>query len=318
VEPILVNGEEGRVAHEIDVEHPRQDGTHVLDDLAERVRTERALFGLAYDFDADRGSLTYVDAAGREHIPSPQASAAMNTAIALAVHRRSGDRRRAAVVASDATSCRVKRVAAAFGADLFEVETGEINVVTRMRDLELRGLCAVVGVEGPNGGTVFAGTTCRDGTLVGAGALLAAADSELRGIIGSTLAPGRTIGPALAGFIELLPVQRSLAQKHSAPADWKATVDALDRDFPRVFASELSAVWERFDIVYSYTGYVGPERPAAAGYGWKARLFRPGSEGFLWIRGSKTEAGVARVIGDAPDEPSARALVELGGRLLAR
>ena len=39
--------------------------------------------------------------------------------LALAVHRRSGDARRAAVVASDATSCRVKQVAAAFGADVF-------------------------------------------------------------------------------------------------------------------------------------------------------------------------------------------------------
>jgi phosphomannomutase len=317
VQPVLVNAVEGQVAHEIDVEHARPDGTHVLDGLAERVRVEGALFGLAYDFDADRGNLTYVDDAGRTHIPSPQAAAAMNTAIALAVHRRSGDPRRAAVVASDATSCRVKRVAAAFGAEVFEVETGEINVVTKMQDLERRGLCPVVGVEGPNGGTVFSGTTCRDGTLVGAGALLAAADAELRAIIGQTLAPARRMGPVLAGFIEILPAQRSFMEKHTAPADWSTTVDALDREFPRLFADELAATWERFDIVYSYTRYVGPERPTATGYGWKARLFRPGAEGFLWIRGSKTEARVARVVGDAPDEMSARALLELGRRLLS-
>jgi phosphomannomutase len=316
VQPVVINAIEGQVAHEIDVEHPRTDGTHVLDGLAERVGRERALFGLAYDFDADRGNLTYVDEAGRAHIPSPQASAAMNTAIALAVHRRSGDKRRAAVVASDATSCRVKQVAAAFGAQVFEVETGEINVVTKMQDLEEHGLCAVVGVEGPNGGTVFAGTTCRDGTLVGAGALLAAADADLRAIIGETLAPGRAMRPNLSGFIDILPTQRSFMQKHAAPADWKTTVDALDRDFPRLFASELSGSWERFEIVYSYTRYVGPERPGAAGYGWKARLFRPGAEGFIWIRGSKTEARVARIVGDAPDEASARALLDLGGRLL--
>ncbi len=317
VQPVLVNAVEGRVAHEIDVEHARRDGTHVLDDLAERVRVERALFGLAYDFDADRGSLTYVDSAGRTHIPSPQAAAAMNTAIALAVHRRSGDSRKAAVVASDATSCRVKQVAAAFGAEVFEVETGEINVVTKMQDLDRRGLCAVVGVEGPNGGTVFSGTTCRDGTLVGAGALLAAADAELRAIVAETLARGRQMGPALGGMIEMLPTQRSFMEKHAAPADWSATVDALDREFPRVFARELSRTWERFEIAYSYTRYVGPERPRAAGYGWKARLFRPGAEGFLWIRGSKTEARVARIVGDAPDEPSARKLLDLGRSLLA-
>jgi hypothetical protein len=57
-------------------------------------------------------------------------------------------------------------------------------------------------------------------------------------------------------------------------------------------------------------------RPLAAGYGWKARVFRPGAEGFLWIRGSKTEAGVARMIGDGPDEASAKALQAIGRRLL--
>ena len=316
VEPILLNDVEGKVAHEIDVEHTRSDGAHVLDDIAECVRTERALFGLAYDFDADRGNLTYVDAAGCTHIPSPQTAAAINTAIALAVHRRSGDPRSAAVVASDATSCRVKQVAAAFGAGFFEVETGEINVVTRMQDLERHNICAVVGVEGPNGGTVFSGTTCRDGTLVGAGALLAAADPELRAIVAQTLAPGRQIGANLAGFIELLPPQRSFAEKHAAPIDWNSTVDTFDREFPMLFTSELAATWERYDIVYSYTRNVSAERPDAAGFGWKARLFRPGGEGFLWIRGSKTEAGIARVVADAPSETAARAVMDLGRRLL--
>jgi phosphomannomutase len=221
------------------------------------------------------------------------------------------------VVASDATSCRVKQVAAAFGADVFEVETGEINVVTKMQDLERHNMCAVVGVEGPNGGTVFSGTTCRDGTLVGAGALLAAADADLRRIIAETLAPGRPMAAALAGFIEILPAQRSFMEKHRAPADWTETVTTLDRRFGELFKLELSRTWARFDIVYSYTRYVGSERPTASSYGWKARLFRPGGEGFLWIRGSKTEAGVARVVGDAPDEASARALVDAGRRLLA-
>jgi hypothetical protein len=54
----------------------------------------------------------------------------------------------------------------------------------------------------------------------------------------------------------------------------------------------------------------------SAGYGWKARFFRPGAEAFLWIRGSKTEAGVVRIVGDAPDAASAQALVQLGQHLL--
>lgn len=61
--------------------------------------------------------------AGGIEILSPQAAAAINTAIALAVHRRSGDPRNAVVVASDATSCRVRRIAAAFWAEVVEVES---------------------------------------------------------------------------------------------------------------------------------------------------------------------------------------------------
>ena len=316
IEPIVVNGREGEPAHEIDVEHVHADGTHVLNALADRVRRERALFGLAFDFDADRGNLTYVDAADRVHIPSPQAAAAINTAIALAVHHRSGDARAPAVVASDATSCRVKQIAAAFGADVVEVETGEIHVVSAMHDLDARGRRAVVGVEGANGGTIFAGTTCRDGALVGAGALLAAADDELRAIIAATLAPGHTLAPGLSGLIDVLPPQRSLSLKYRASADWSKTVDHLERELARVFAAGLSSDWARFDFRYTYTKYAGPERPVASGYGWKVRFFRPGAEAFLWIRGSKTEAGIVRIVGDAPDAVSAQALLDLGQRLL--
>jgi hypothetical protein len=176
----------------------------------------------------------------------------------------------------------------------------------------------VVGVEGPNGGTVFAGTTCRDGTLVGAGALLAAADAELRAIIAAALAPAGAMAPGLSGFIGALPVQSSFMEKRAAPADWSTTVTRLDQEFPRRFAEQLSGAWARFEIVYSYIRYVGPVRPMAQGYGWKARVSRPGAEGFLWIRASKTEAGVARLIGDGPDEASARMLLAIGRDLLDR
>ena len=278
--------------------------------------TEKALFGLAYDFDADRGHLTYVDAAGVTHIPSPQTAAAINTAIALAVHRRSGDRRRAAVVASDATSCRVKHVAAAFGADFFEVETGEINVVTRMQDLERHDICAVVGVEGPNGGTVFSGTTCRDGTLVGAGALLAAADHDLRAIVCETLVRGRQLRPR-PGRLHRAPAAAAIVhgeacgpdgvERHGRPVRPRVSEPLRVRAGPSGNATTSC---------YSYTRHVSTERPDAAGFGWKARLFRPGGEGFLWIRGSKTEAGIARLVADAPTEGEGRALLGLGRRLL--
>jgi hypothetical protein len=93
-------------------------------------------------------------------------------------------------------------------------------------------------------------------------------------------------------------------------------VDHLERELARVFAAELSRDWARFDFCYTCTRYSGPERPVAPAYGWKVRFFRPDAEAFLWIRGSKTEAGIVRIVGDAPDAASAQALVDLGRRLL--
>ncbi|MBI5705954.1 MAG: hypothetical protein HZC36_03070 [Armatimonadetes bacterium] len=342
VEPIVLNEEVGKPAHDVDVEQVRADGKHVLHDLAERVQAEEALFGLAYDFDADRGNLTFVDGEGKAQIPSPQAAAAINTAIALAVHRRSGDARPAAVVASDATSYRVHQIARAFGASVHEVETGEINVVTRMRDLERQGLRAVVGVEGPNGGTIFAGTTCRDGSLVGAGAILASADAELRRIISSALTHDESMGPGLSGFIADLPRQRTVAAKGQVQEEWWPMIDRLEQEFPSAFASELSKDWTGFEFLYSYTRHVGPERPEGKLCGWKVRLVKESAdggerrrlgeyqletaatdegkgierEGFLWIRGSKTEAGLLRVVGDGPDEAAAQAILQLGLSML--
>lgn len=319
VEPIVLNDVPGNVAHAIDVEVRQPDGSHVLESLAERVREEGAEFGLAYDFDADRGSLTYVDADGRPAIPSPQMAAAINTAIALALHRRSGDPRPAAVVASDATSYRVHEIAARFGAEVVEVETGEINVVTRMRDLEAEGKRAVVGVEGPNGGTIFAGTTCRDGSLVGAGALLAACDTDLRRIAHEALDPNHELAPRLPGFIALLPKWRTEARKAQADPDmeWADLIDQWERQLPELMASSIREDWTRHEFHYSYTRYVGPERPAKGkGYGWKVRLHGPQGHGFLWIRGSKTEAGVVRIVADAPDAEAARRLLDVGTALL--
>jgi phosphomannomutase len=316
VMPVVLNDEPGRPAHEIDVDRMRADGRHVLHDLAQRVRAEHALFGLAYDFDADRGNLTYVDTSDTPRIPSPQNTAAINAAVALALHRLSGDERAPAIVVSEATSYRVHRLAAAFGAAVHEVETGEINLVTQMRDLERHGQRAVVGVEGPNGGTIFAGTTCRDGSLVGAGALLAAAHEPLRRLVAKTLGAPR-LGAGLGGFIQALPAQRTLSERHTAQEDWASFVARLERAFPGLFQARLAREWERYEILYSYTRYVGPIRPEARQYGWKARLTRPGAEGFLWIRSSKTEAGILRVFADAPDVETARGILDVG-RAVAR
>jgi hypothetical protein len=222
------------------------------------------------------------------------------------------------------------------------VETGEINVVTKMRDLERQGLRAVVGVEGPNGGTIFAGTTCRDGSLVGAGALLASADLELRTIISEALTHDREMGHGIAGFIADLPKQRTFAERRKVDEEWWPLVDRMEAAFPALFAKELADEWSHYEFLYAYTRTVGPDRPEGRPCGWKVRLIRDegdakrrslgeyqppasasdprpstfGREGFLWIRGSKTEAGLLRVIGDGPDESSARRILAAGLDLL--
>jgi len=67
---------------------------------------------------------------------------------------------KAYVVVNDATSYLVKEIVEAYEAKFVETETGEINVVNKMQELN-----AVIGGEGSNGGVVLAESTCRDGIL---------------------------------------------------------------------------------------------------------------------------------------------------------
>ena len=99
--------------------------------------------------------------------------------------------------------------------------------------------------------------------------------------------------------------------------DWHGTVSAIEQRWKAAFEPNWRRSGGASRFRYPHTSYVGPDRLAASGYGWKARLFTDAAEGFLWIRPSKTEAGIVRLVGDGPDEPSARTLLALGRRLLA-
>ena len=117
----------------------------------------------------------------------------------------------------------------------------------------------------------------------------------------------------LAGVMDALPPQRSVMTKARGHDDWAVTVDTLNGRFGQIFDTAFASAWSRWDVVYSYTQHSGPDRPLAAGYGWKARLFRPGrtvEDAFIWVRGSKTEAGVVRLIADAPDLDTAERLLK--------
>ena len=64
------------------------------------------------------------------------------------------------VVTNDATSNVVKDIAEKHGAEMVEVEVGEINVVEKMYELN-----APVGGEGSSSGGIFPPSRCRDGIL---------------------------------------------------------------------------------------------------------------------------------------------------------
>ena len=143
-------------------------------------------------------------------IIEPQRVAAFNVALVLArsALRKGRDQGNSAIVASDATSLVTHRVATAFGAEVFVVETGEINVVSKMHALREAGYDVPVGVEGANGGTIFESATCRDGLQV---ALSAAQAESTPAIVEewlaarrSIIAEERTIPPARSGTARLV------------------------------------------------------------------------------------------------------------------
>ena len=121
------------------------------------VFVHRSLLACCFDADADRGNVV-----GHAEV-HPQYVAALNVAARLCAAQRDGEKR-LAVVAHCAASPVIGQVARLLGAKLEYVETGEVNVVGKMRAFAAGGYVAV-GVEAYNGGTVFPGSRCRDGLL---------------------------------------------------------------------------------------------------------------------------------------------------------
>ena len=139
VRVIEINAELGYPEHGIDTDGvDPASGRHMLLRVSRAAARFGAHFGVAFDYDADRGNLVLPGLDESAIIP-PQRVATFNIALALAKRklRESAGDKPLAVVASDATSLAAVRVAEAFGARVFTVETGEINVVSRMG--ELRG-----------------------------------------------------------------------------------------------------------------------------------------------------------------------------------
>jgi len=323
VKVIEINAELGYPEHGIDTDGiDAASGRHMLLRVARAAARERAHFGVAFDYDADRGNLV-LPGHDESAIIAPQQVAAFNIALSLARRQMApSGAKNLAVVLSDATSLASERVARAFGAEVHYVETGEINVVTKMSQLRRAGYDVPVGVEGANGGTIFETSTCRDGLQAALSAALAEFQPEVskewmriaRKAFGPLEGAGKT---PLHQLVDLVPVNPNVMLKLSAPpmrhGELKQHVEKtfVDKAWP--------ALCHRFES-YRFLNFenlsVSEFRSGEENGGW--RVVMDGSErrAFVFLRGSKTESGVWRMIVDADEQEDFDLLLPLAKALM--
>ena len=329
VEIVAINTTPGRFAHDI------EPVGAALDEASAALQEAGADVAVVVDADADRGDLVARDRTGDARQLHPQEVALLSTVGMLAWVRAHAlrypelDDQDMAVVGHGATSGRVEATARQFGADYFEVETGEVNVVARMHELTEEGYFVPIGVEGSNGGTVFHGTRVRDGALTALMALLTVTDPALVAELRSRYALPDHDHLLLTDLLDALPrghTVQSLIRIEGEPVAQAALKEAFEaivleaqQRVTSGFASagldalRLSAV-EIFNYEETRT-LRGPGNRRSQTGGFKVRLLddetRPH---FVWFRVSKTESGVARIVADSPDQDVARHLHDLANR----
>jgi phosphomannomutase len=329
-----VNGVSGRSGHVI------EPGEYAYGDLIPAMRAHGARVGGVMDWDADRLNWAARDRGGEIRSAGPQQVAAFNVALWLSWLQERGKLagQRVAVVAHDPTSGAVEEIAAAFGAQVFRVETGEMNLVERMAELRAEGYLAALGVEGANGGTIFGEDTCRNGFLTLLVAGMVAANGriprvwlEVSGRWDSLTEEER--GRYTSGDYTLHDVIASLPRYHTRELKaagarmltrpgWQGRLK--DR-FHEAFVADL---WEqpteerrrlcglgdsRDYVSYRQTNYEKtrevPQRTGDHSGGYKIELTDTlGNRSFLWLRFSRTEASQCRLILDSKFEPEVLAL----------
>jgi phosphomannomutase len=325
VRAIEVNAELGYPEHGIDTDNlDPASGKHMLIRVARAALRNGAKFGIAFDYDADRGNLV-LPGLDESAIIAPQTVAAANIALALA-HRdmvKRDDHRKLAVVVSDATSGASVEVAGMFGAEVFTVETGEINVVTKMYRLRMQGYDVPIGVEGANGGTIFGTSTCRDGLQA---AICAALGEEQPGLGKHWLNILRHNGHShrsaaevsLPSILEAVPSYfNKMLRLQGTPMPHAEVKSRMEQHFTNKLWPELSASFDS----YEFRNYEGAQEVAKRSHdesgGWRLCLSAGGKQSFIFARGSRTESGIWRMIIDCPDAALGGKLIETARSLYA-
>ncbi|HUV04080.1 MAG TPA: hypothetical protein VMX94_03115 [Armatimonadota bacterium] len=320
VRAIEVNAQLGCPEHPIDTDGvDPASGGHMLLRVSRAVLSAGARFGIAFDYDADRGNIV-LPGLDDSAIIHPQTVATMNVALALAHWEISapGPAESLAIVISDATSGSCEKVAAFFGANVFMVETGEINVVTKMSQLRRERYEVPVGVEGANGGTVFGQATCRDGLET---ALCAALADEQRALASQWIRVlrrnhRRVVGGDVLRLPELLsgmPVHYNRMLRIEGAAFPHGEIKArMEEYFAKTIWPGLSGKFHAYRFAnYEGTGEVAQRTGDESG-GWRVILEDGRERAFIFARGSRTEAGVWRIVVDDPDASRGEELERAG------
>jgi phosphomannomutase len=325
VRVIEVNAEIGQPEHGIDTDGiDPANGRHMLLRVARAAARERTHFGVAFDYDADRGNMVLPGDSESSILPAQQVST-FNIALLLTHRQLYGVQERPlAVVVSDATSLASHRVAEAFGAKVFQVETGEINVVTKMDTLRKEGYDVPIGVEGANGGTIFASATCRDGLQVALGAaqaettpLLAKTMLEvLNNVAKHGIAPDGTI--TLTELVSAVPMYHNIMSKlKSPPLPQSVIKEKLEKIFINNYWQKLSGRFESY-LFENFEGTrVGPTRTGDESGAWRILLKDTDRSAFIFLRGSRTEPGIWRTIIDASDTNDFSLVQKVAGEMFA-
>ena len=324
------NAEPGVFVHRIE---PIKEALY---DARKLLEGSKAAIAAIYDADADRALTEILNELGQSQELHPQTVTALNVACMLSWVEAHKDRypeaknRKWAVVAHDATSYKTEAICRLFGAEVHYVDVGEINVVSKMEELESKGYFVPIGVEGYSGGTVLRGSTVRDGTVTVLLNLLVSTDQKCKDCLHNKLATRETQRPpATLNDIKSLIPKRHIIQRKLVGAVLEESINPLDLIEKNVI-TQLNTNGEAFcdtvvGKVISFDNNMTLDGLTNLRFskleiekrGGIKFIFSSDNEEkhFLWFRASKTEQGVIRSCVDSENEDVATELDSYADRL---
>ncbi|GEM_PF-1527220 len=320
-----INTELGKPAHKIEPvkENLGEDGNrpeyNALLDIVRAVKIYGAKIGLVFDFDADRGNIVLLMPDGSVKDVDPQSLSALVVYIEL--QRNQGyDKDRfpkgLAVVGHCGNSFRTKKIAMDMGASFSTAETGEINIRTKMNELENEGYFVPIGVEGYSGGTIYRNSGCRDGlqvllSIAGALSTMAGKDTyvaELLDKLPEFTSMQFNINISDLSQLSVKTEMERRLKKIVTKVGENYKIDGIDNKvFKQVIIEYISKTRLRQKSIEDTAG-AGLDGDYIYG-GWRVRMIgHDGIESIIWVRGAKTEKGLYRALCDAPTREEAYAL----------